>query len=658
MVGRWEGLAGRCAMAMAMIAAGLVIPVTTATTALASVSNSQDPPPVYSNWSKNPTNWPCYATPSYACAQGGYDNSSALASGWPNTYYGRGKASTNAYGMHNCTLYAAYRLEQNGFQDPGNWGNASNWAKAASGDHILVNQTPAVGSIAQWNAGGRGDGHVAFVESVSYDGAGAVTGITISEDNFMPETGYGSLNGGYTAEIHITAGARVWPANFIHAKDQTTPAWGSATEAPGTAVLNTGGDGRILSVSCPSDGNCAAGGEYKDGFGEQAFVLNDANGTWGSAEEVPGTAALNTGGGASIVTVSCVSAGDCAAGGYYSDGAGYQHALIVSEVNGTWRSARELPGVAALGTRGNSDVRSLSCASAGNCSASGFYWDGSAWQTFVATEVNGTWHAAKGLAGTAVSFESNQSLSCPSAGNCAVGGGFQQAFVANEVNGTWGKAEQVPGIATLNTGKAAAVVSVSCTSPGNCSAGGYSDSGHKVFVVNEVNGTWGKAALVPGTVSLNAGGTATISSVSCASPGNCSAGGGWDYVGSGGVQAFAATEVNGIWAKAEEVPGVAFLAIGGASAISSLSCRLPGYCSAVGEYVDGTAGWQAFAASEVDGTWGNAEELPGTAVLNVDEYAWPWAVSCASVGYCVAGGEYRDSHNQAQAFVTSQPPNP
>jgi hypothetical protein len=165
----------------------------------------------------------------------------------------------------------------------------------------------------------------------------------------------------------------------------------------------------------------------------------------------------------------------------------------------------------------------------------------------------------------------------------------------------------------------------------------------------------GNAELVPGTASLNVGGTATITSVSCASPGNCSASGGWNLVGSGGVQAFATTEVNGTWGNAEEVPGIASLALGGASAISSLSCSLPGYCAAVGEYMDGSAGWQAFAASEVDGTWGNAEELPGTAALNVDEYAWPWAVSCASVGYCAAGGEYRDSRNQAQAFVISQP---
>jgi len=39
-------------------------------------------------------------------------------------------------------------------------------------------------------------------------------------------------------------------------------------------------------------------------------------GSWGKAVEVPGLAALNTGGDAAVTSVSCPSAGDCAAGGY------------------------------------------------------------------------------------------------------------------------------------------------------------------------------------------------------------------------------------------------------------------------------------------------------------------------------------------------------
>ena len=66
---------------------------------------------------------------------------------------------------------------------------------------------------------------------------------------------------------------------------------GTATEVPGTAALNQGGDAAILSVSCRSAGNCSAGGIYKDSSGRsQAFVVNQKNGTWSTAEEVPGFA--------------------------------------------------------------------------------------------------------------------------------------------------------------------------------------------------------------------------------------------------------------------------------------------------------------------------------------------------------------------------------
>ena len=75
--------------------------------------------------------------------------------------------------------------------------------------------------------------------------------------------------------------------------------WGKAEEVPGTAALNTAGAAAINSVSCASAGNCSAGGGYYGGAtGDQAFVVSEVKGTWGKAEEVPGTAALNTGGAA------------------------------------------------------------------------------------------------------------------------------------------------------------------------------------------------------------------------------------------------------------------------------------------------------------------------------------------------------------------------
>ena len=52
---------------------------------------------------------------------------------------------------------------------------------------------------------------------------------------------------------------------------------------------------------------------------------------WGTAQEVPGTAALNRGGQAGIASVSCASTGECSAGGSYTDNSVHSQAFVVSE---------------------------------------------------------------------------------------------------------------------------------------------------------------------------------------------------------------------------------------------------------------------------------------------------------------------------------------
>src|SRR6266851_5118237 len=331
--------------------------------------------------------------------------------------------------------------------------------------------------------------------------------------------------------------------------------WHTAQKVPGLATLNKGGEAQVQSVSCASAGNCSAGGYYTDGSGRhQVFVVSQVNGTWHTATEVPGTAALNQRGDAGVTSVSCTSAGNCSAGGLYGSSSFASKPFVVSEVNGTWHNAIAVPGVAALDPHGyGAYVSSVSCGSAGNCNAGGSYHDRSGnQQVFVISQVNDTWHTAREVPGTAALNTGGSayvySVSCASAGNCSAGGsyftGYSHAFVVSEVNGTWRTAIEVPGTAALNQGRIAYLISMSCASAGNCSAGGtYTDSSKRMqaFVVSEVNGTWHTAREVPGTAALNTGGNAFVQSVSCTSAGNCSAGGG--YTGSSGHrQAFVVTE--------------------------------------------------------------------------------------------------------------------
>jgi hypothetical protein len=169
---------------------------------------------------------------------------------------------------------------------------------------------------------------------------------------------------------------------------ETGGVWGTAIEVPGTAALNKGGSAQITSVSCAAAGNCSAGGQYEDAiFFFQAFVVSETGGVWGTAIEVPGTAALNAQGIGEITSVSCATAGDCSAGGYYADASFLSQAFVVSETGGVWGTAIEVPGTAALNASGVAEINSVSCATAGNCSAGGVYRDASAaYQAFVLSQ--------------------------------------------------------------------------------------------------------------------------------------------------------------------------------------------------------------------------------------------------------------------------------
>jgi hypothetical protein len=367
--------------------------------------------------------------------------------------------------------------------------------------------------------------------------------------------------------------------------------------------------GGIGPLSCASAGNCAAGGSYEDSSGNtQAFVVDETAGTWGKAKKVPGTASLNVGGDAYVLSLSCASAGNCAAGGSYEDSSGHTQAFVVDETPGTWGNAEEVPGTAKLNKGGGAYVSSVSCGSAGNCAAGGNYVDNSGYdQVFVVDEMAGTWGNAEEVPGTASlnvgGLAFNLSLSCASAGNCAAAGtyedssGYNPMFVVNETAGTWGKAKKVQGTGRKPSG----VTSVSCGSVGSCTASGWYENSVAI-VVNETAGTWGRAEVVPGITTLGPGGS-QVSSLSCASAGNCAAGGVYVEMRGDPLQPYVVDETAGTWGPAKKVPGMAKLS-GGLGGIASVSCGSAGNCAAVGSYED-----QAFVVDETAGTWGKAEEI-------------------------------------------------
>jgi hypothetical protein len=445
--------------------------------------------------------------------------------------------------------------------------------------------------------------------------------------------------------------------------------WTNAIEIPGLASLNqtTAVTGPI---ACTSSGNCVSGGTFTDGsVAQQAFISQETNGVWSSAIEV--AAALNVGGAAGMIAISCPTAGSCTAEGSYTDLSSIVHTFVLNQVNGAWGYPTEVPDFTTLALDDASEMNTLSCTSNTTCVGVGSYVDhvtGTA-QPILFTETNGVWAAPVEAQGSAAFNPSGLAivggLDCASATTtCVVVGNVldQPAsgetvvpFLIDENNGVWGAIEEVPGISVLSRLNEAATTALSCGAPGDCAAGGnYLDSSgeSQAFTLNEVGGAWGTATQLLATQLLGSGVSNTLSGIACPSAGNCSAIGGFTD-SKGNPQPFVVGETNHVWSRAFEIPGIQALNDDVGAALNTISCSAVGACSAGGAYTDAANKTQAFLVNESSTTWSNPIEVPGTSSLNKGGAAMIWQVSCSEDGGCGVQGSYTDARQNVQLFVVN-----
>jgi surface antigen len=124
----------------------------------------------------------------------------------------------------NCTSYVAYRLNLNGVKDFNNqyggvpkWSDAHYWddSDRAGRANVLVDQYPAVGSVAHWNAGEGGAsiyGHVAYVYKINVHGDGSLSSIEVAE--------YNKANDGLYGIRTLTPGTSGYPGRFLHFEEK------------------------------------------------------------------------------------------------------------------------------------------------------------------------------------------------------------------------------------------------------------------------------------------------------------------------------------------------------------------------------------------------------------------------------------------------------
>jgi len=296
---------------------------------------------------------------------------------------------------------------------------------------------------------------------------------------------------------------------------ETNGTWGAAVQAslpvnaePKSNTIHTKG------VSCGSVGNCAVVGEYFDTSDNmQGFLLSETNGTWGTAVEARLPANANRNPGPFIEEVQCASAGNCTAVGSYIDSLENGQGLLLTETSGTWGTGVEAPLPAGARSGPSLLGGSLSCPAAGDCSYVDGYKDSSEHrQGLLLTQSQGAWapalQATLPLNAGAEPEVLLRSVSCATPGNCTAVGeytdssGHQQGLLLTAAPTTADLSASGP------LGGAFAGSPISASSISAALTGGSAPSGPITFTVFGPQATAPSSCASGGTVvgTVNASG--------------------------------------------------------------------------------------------------------------------------------------------------------
>lgn len=370
--------------------------------------------------------------------------------------------------------------------------------------------------------------------------------------------------------------------------------------------------------------------------------------------------------------LSCLSPGSCVATGSYEDSAGHVQAMIETQTAGIWSSQplnlSPLPGVSS---DPEAQLSQLWCSSPDNCVSVGTYQDGSDnGQGLIATETNGTWTAAQlPLAGLSPHADSDpgvdlNSLACPSPGSCVAVGSYtdnshhSQGLIATETNGTWTAARA--DLTALNpySDPGASLGRVSCPAVGDCVAvGSFTDSADEPvsMIAKDTNGTWTVSrpdlSKLP---NLSSTGKSVFWGLSCPSPGYCTAVGYYldNSAGSGNQQPMVVSESNGSWAAAAPLQLPANLAPATAAHLYALSCASIGNCTAIGDYhAAGSGADEGLSVTETAGAWAPGIELSPPSDAAANPNTWLQSIACTAPGSCEAAGTYTSTGTNNEILI-------
>jgi hypothetical protein len=308
-----------------------------------------------------------------------------------------------------------------------------------------------------------------------------------------------------------------------------TPVWTvQPTLPPAGGTLST-----LNGVSCPTRDTCTAVGNYVDPTGATVMLVEHwAKNRW-TIQTSPSPVGATS---SNLASVSCASLSACTAVGSYTDQTGTSLTLAESWNGTQWRIQATPPNLpAATGAQ----LRSVSCTSAGACTAVGDWANAGAQDNALAERWNGV--AWQMQATQPVPSSTFTSVSCSSASACvAVGSssGVDAAPLLAEVwNGVSWRVRN-PVIPAIPNGAQPNddLNGISCTTNGGCTAVGYFGSqfeGTQETLAEHFNGTSWQLQPTPDQLNANNGLTTfLLQDVSCMSARACLAVGlGTDHLG-------------------------------------------------------------------------------------------------------------------------------
>ena len=270
-------------------------------------------------------------------------------------------------------------------------------------------------------------------------------------------------------------------------------------------------DNQLLGVTCASATNCFAVGFYSDG-GDTKTLIEQWNGTSWSIVASPNTGTLHASLNDHLYSVTCTSTTQCFAVGRYLTLNGTALTLIEQWNGSSWAIVTS-PNNGSL----TNYLRGVTCISATNCLAVGEYYNGG--DTTLIEQWNGSSWSIVTSANTSNPTNDLNAITCTSANNCFAVGSYYASthggILAEQWNGaSW---SVIPG--GLQTTTNNQLNAATCTSANNCFAvGTYFNGDVTKELIEQWNGSsWSVVSPPSGSFLKNY----FLTSVTCSSATDC-----------------------------------------------------------------------------------------------------------------------------------------